>query len=91
MANYENKGNRYTAIFVKQRVKGGVEQYVRAPFEMVRFNVDDNPDAVQEIVPLGELRQTPDGSKPDGSKVYEKIWIVDQVPFSAKTSFGNLT
>lgn len=95
MSNYENKGNRYTAIFVRQPQKGGGVLFERAAFELVRFNVDENPDAVEEVMPIGEIAGNASGTKPDGPKIYEKIWVVDTAPFSpgagGKHQFSNLT
>jgi len=87
MANYAQTGNRYTAIFVIEKDNSGGKLYKRAPFDLVRFNVDSNPDAEPEIVPLG-VQESPPGTaatppKPDTDKIYEKIWVVETMPYSA--------
>jgi hypothetical protein len=94
MANYLNDGNRWTAIYQAVPKKGGGYDYRKLPFELVRFNTDTNPDAVEEIVPSGEKEDytgfgtaaTPDKVT---EKIYERIWIVEgAAPFSQKTGFG---
>lgn len=45
MADYKQGGNRYTAIFVIESERGGKKTYRRNPFDLVRFNVDSDPDA----------------------------------------------
>ena len=91
MADYQQVGNRYTAIYLVVREKGDKYTYRKLPFELARFNVDTDPDAVETIVPTGENVLSGTGDVPNkqyGDKVYEKIWIVDSIPFSGKTSFG---
>lgn len=88
MSNYNQSGNRWTAVFLVERERGDVMTYRRLPFELVRFNVDTNPSAPQEIVPNGVDAFNSGGDKQDSDKIYEKIWIVDSLPFGAKTSFG---
>ena len=73
MANYEMKGHRFTMVLVK--CDGG---YRRAEFDLVRFNVDENPDAQQDIVPVGMT---------DRDKVFEHVMKTDSMPFAKKTSF----
>ena len=53
----------------------------RLPFDLVRYNVDQNPDAPKEIV----LSVT----HPDTKKVFEKVWIVDEVPFAGRRGKHN--
>lgn len=77
MSNYEQSGNRYTAIFLRE----ADGTYRRLPFDLVRFNVDDHPDQKREIVPRGD----------DEGKVFEKVWLVDQVPYAKKVSFSGLS
>ena len=88
MANYEQDGNRWTAIYLVVREKGDKLTYRKLPFELVRFNVDTNPSAVEEMVPAGVDNLNESGNKQNSDKIYEKIWIVDSLPFGAKTSFG---
>jgi len=88
MSDYKIEGNRYTAIYVIEPKHGGGQTYRKVPFEIVRFNVDANPSAPEVIVPTGEDVLNVDGVKADHEKVYEKIWIVDALPFKAKTSVG---
>jgi hypothetical protein len=88
MADYKQEGNRWTAVFLVEREKGDRLTYRRLPFELVRFNADVNPSAPQEIVPNGEDVFNGSGDKQVSDKIYEKIWIVDAIPFGAKTSFG---
>jgi hypothetical protein len=100
VADYENKGNRWTAVFMRKPQQGGGVLYERAAFEIVRFNVDTTPDAPEEIVPVGQQKGYPSGTaaspaKPDGPKLYERIWVVDTMPFrpgaGGKQQFSNIT
>ncbi len=96
MADYNIRDARFTAIFVKERVDpGGTDLYVRVPFELVRFNVDVDPDAPAQIVPVGSPMVPVSGVKPDSPKIYEKIWITDTVPFKpgsgGRVWFGGVT
>lgn len=79
MANYEQTGNRWTMILIKKQLPGGATVTERATFDLVRFNVDTDPDAKQEIVPVGQ------GG--DNGKLFERIWTVDDAPFK-KQFFG---
>ena len=79
MSNYEQSGNRYTAIFV-QSPDGTL---TRAPFDIVRFNVDTDPAAKREIVP--------NNNQDDHTKVFEKVWIVDTLPWAAKVGFNGVS
>jgi hypothetical protein len=94
MANYESSGNRWTAIYVANGIRGTeYSTYTKLPWELVRFNVDSNPSATPEIVPDGEDRTlggmgSTATSVKEPNRIYEKIWIVDSVPFREKTSFG---
>jgi hypothetical protein len=93
MADYLNTGNRWTAVYLVQRERGDILTYRKLPWEIVRFNVDVNPSAPEEIVPTGEDSSLGYGTgatavKDPESKIYEKIWIVDHLPFNDKTSFG---
>jgi hypothetical protein len=78
MADYKQEGNRYTAIYVIESNKGGKRLLKRHPFDLVRFNVDTNPDAPQEIVPVGQ--QTGAGID-EPQKLYEDVWIVEVAPW----------
>lgn len=92
MGNYRTQDARFTAIFVRMPQKGGErELYVRVPFELVRFNVDVNPDATTNIIPVGQNVVNQTGDKPDSPKLYEKIWIVDSYPWRDKHWFGGVT
>jgi hypothetical protein len=85
MANYAQSGNRWTAIYVLRPLRGQDKtEYMKLPYELCRFNVDENPDARPVIVPNGEESSQPTAD----NKIYEKIWFVDQTPFAAKVSFG---
>jgi hypothetical protein len=88
MSNYKQDGNRWTAVYLVERERGDILTYRKLPWEIVRFNVDTNPSAPEEIIPCGEDSFNPNGDKQVSDKVYEKIWIVDHIPFEAKTSFG---
>ncbi len=88
MSDYKQSGNRWTAVYLVVRERGDKLTYRKLPFEIVRFNVDENPSATEQIVPCGEDVLNPTGNKQDHDKIYEKIWIVDSVPYKAKTSFG---
>lgn len=88
MADYQSNGNRWTAIYVLEVAHGrNSPTYRKLPFELVRFNVDTNPDAPEEIVPCGEDVLNPNGDK-STEKIYEKIWIVDGYPWHNKVWFG---
>lgn len=76
--NYDQEGNRYTAIFLKH--KDGT--YERLPFDIVRFNVDKDADAKKELVPA---------SANDSGKVFEKIWIVTSIPWRKKVVFNGVS
>ena len=94
MSNYSQSGNRYTAIYVRKPQRGGREDlYERVPFDLVRFNVDDNPDAPEEIIPIGSGDSVNPSGVKDSAKIYERIWIVDAVPWrpgaDGKHYFGN--
>ncbi len=94
MANYAMKDNRFTAIYRREirTGKGGrkEEVFFLVPFELVRHNIDVPGEQEQVIVPIGRQISVP-GAKVD-EKVYEKIWIVDVVPFhvgrGGKHDFG---
>ena len=103
MGNYATKDARYTAIYRREeRVeKGGKrEVFFLVPFELVRYNVDQAGEQDQVIVPVGQPVKTPQPNTQtaagiveiDSEKVYEKIWIVDVVPFGigrgGKHDFG---
>lgn len=79
MSNYEQAGNRYTAIYVKN--PDGT--LTRAPFDVVRFNVDMCPTAQREILP--------NGNQDDHGKVFEKVWIVDSLPWAKKVGFNGIS
>lgn len=91
MADYKQGGNRYTAIFVIESERGGKKTYRRNPFDLVRFNVDSDPDAPQEIVPVGSLAGNAAGIT-ESDKLYENVWIVETAPWSpgagGKQDFG---
>jgi hypothetical protein len=88
MSDYKQGGNRWTAIYLVQRERGDHYTYRKLPFEIVRFNVDDDHDSREVIVPCGEDVLNPNADKQETDKIYEKIWIVDSLPFREKTSFG---
>jgi hypothetical protein len=88
MADYMQDGNRWTAIYLVVNGRGGNLTYRKLPFELVRFNADVTPGAEAVIVPCGEDTLNPNGDKQNSDKIYEKIWIVDSLPYAAKTSFG---
>ena len=94
MANYLNEGNRWTAIYVANGIHGTeYSTYTKLPWELVRFNVDSTPNAVHEIVPDGDdkgLVGAGTAATPvkEPNRIYEKIWVVDAIPFREKTSFG---
>lgn len=77
MSDYKQEGNRWTAIYVRSG-----DGHVRLPYDLVRFNVDTDPDSKPFAVPLGE------GG--DSGKIYERIWKVDEVPYQGKLSFGGI-
>lgn len=79
MANYEMSGHRFTMVLVKcGEGEDGHPLYKRAEFDLVRFNVDENPHTTHDIVPVGVT---------DREKIFEKIWKVSETPFAKKTSF----
>jgi len=73
LSNYEMSGHRFTMVLVK--CEGG---YRRAEFDLVRFNVDENPEAEKDIVPVGLS---------DRGKIFERVMKTDSMPFANKTSF----
>jgi hypothetical protein len=94
MSNYESGGNRWTAIYAANGIHGTENfTYTKLPWELVRFNVDSNPSATPVIVPDGEdsgLGGAGTAATPvkEPRRIYEKIWIVDAIPYREKTSFG---
>ena len=95
MGDYKLADARFTAIYLRLPQHGKEDDlFELVPFELVRFNVDENPSAEAVIVPIGQkISVNPSGTPPDHAKIYEKIWIVDQVPFApgagGKVWFGN--
>lgn len=77
MSDYVSSGNRYTAIFL-EREDGTL---IRLPFDLVRFNVDVEPNASRNIVPAGA----------DTSKVFERVWITREIPWQGKVGFDGLS
>ncbi len=75
MSDFKQDGNRWTAIYLK---KGDL--WERVPYDLVRFNVDVDPSAPVQIVPLGQ------GG--DAGKLYERVWRVHELPFGEKVNFG---
>jgi hypothetical protein len=71
MSNYDIRDARWTCIFLRE---GG--NLRRLPFDIVRWNVDQDPHAPKEIVPSM--------THPDTQKVFEKVWTVDEVPFAGR-------
>lgn len=79
MADYEQVGNRWTMVLIRKTLPDGSIVTERATFDLVRFNVDTDPEGKQSIVPIGE------GG--DRGKLFERIWTVDDAPFK-KQFFG---
>lgn len=75
MSDYEQSGNRYTAIFLKRP-----DGIIRLPFDQVRFNVDVYPDAERALVPRGD----------DEGKIFERVWVTDVIPWQKKVGMGPL-
>ena len=91
MANYRMRDARYTAIFVRETpISRPKQRFVKVPFELVRFNVDVNPEAEQVIVPDAQRFSSPKDVVDE--KIYENIWFVDRTPFhvgsGGKHDFG---
>ena len=72
MGNYELRDARFTMILVRV---GAQDLWTRHGFDLVRFNVDVDGDAKQDIVPVGST---------DHGKIFEKVWKVDEAPFEKK-------
>jgi len=70
VGNYRQEDARYTMILVRDG-----ENFRRHGFDLVRFNVDDDADAKENIVPVGAT---------DHGKIFERIWKVDSAPFGKK-------
>jgi hypothetical protein len=85
MADYAQTGNRWTMILLRKPQPDGPDLYERVPFDLCRFNVDTDPSATPQIVPLGGEPAT---QTPDGGKVYERIWFVDVVPWRPEAGGG---
>jgi hypothetical protein len=77
MSDYAQPGNRYTAIFLEHE-DGTLERLL---FDLVRFNVDTDPDAERALVPVGE----------DKGKVFERVWITKSIPWQQKVGFDGLS
>lgn len=76
MANYEQSGNRWTMVLIRKPLANGSTVIERAAFDLVRFNVDTDPDAKQYISPVG------DGG--DSGKLFERVWTLDEAPFKER-------
>ncbi len=75
MANYANDGNRWRMVFTRQPIHGQEkDNYVKAPFELVRFNVDTNPSAEAVIVPDAQMQA--DVNAVRDRRIYEgfEVW-----------------
>jgi hypothetical protein len=81
VADYEAIGNRWTMVLIKRTLPSGEVVTRRADFDLVRFNVDVNPNAKRVLVPRGD----------DYDKVFEKIWITDIAPWRKKVSFNGVS
>jgi len=86
MSNFLQSGNRWTMILLRLPQKDGSIFFQKVPFEIVRFNVDDNPSAQPQIVPDGPDLGVPGGINSGGTsvdrdKIYENIWYVDEIPW----------
>lgn len=79
MSDYSKSGNRYIAIYVKS----GDGTLTRAPYDVVRFNVDTDPAAQREIVP--------NVGHDDHGKVFERVWIVESLPWAEKVGFHGIS
>jgi hypothetical protein len=89
MPNYDNVGNRFTAIYVLHSNKGGQNPlYTKSAMEIVRFNVDENPSAPEEIIPVGQQNTTPKATRRQ-SKLYEGVRFLDSEPWKGKHDFGS--
>lgn len=86
MSNYAQSGNRYTMILLRRPQRDGTDLYERVPFDLVRFNVDENPSATPVIMPLGQPGEH--GAASDDRKIFEKIWYVDVVPWGPSAKGG---
>lgn len=73
MSNYNQEGNRWTMILVRKHTPSG-DVYERCTFDLVRFNVDVDPEAPTSIMPVVD----------DRGKLFERIWKVDEVPFKVQ-------
>ena len=95
MADYAADGNRWTAVFLARPLHGrGDYDYIKMPWELCRFNADVYPSTEPVVVPCGEENITFNASNVKrGGKIYERIWIVDEIPFrpgiGGKVYFGN--
>jgi len=90
MADFRMQDARWTMVFTRKSMRGGGQQLERCGFDLVRFNVDIQPDAPQFICPVGDMAVSSNiGVKPDSDKQWENIWIVDgPQPYKQKTYFG---
>lgn len=95
MGDYRLQDARFTMIIERRPQAGGKDLYVRLPFELVRYNVDTDPDVTPVIVPVAASSQSvpPSGTKPD-EKIYENIWFVDAAPWrpgaDGRVHFGGI-
>ena len=70
MSDYKNDGNRWTAVYIRTQLHGQDKyEYVKAPFEFVRFNVDTNAGAEPVIVPDSIGGRHSEAER----RIYEKI------------------
>ena len=79
MSNYKTEENLYTLYVLRVYQPGRLDPYYQLlPYEGVRFNVDENPDAEMVLQPRG----VPDpGKAAPGAKTYERIEFVDSEPY----------
>lgn len=76
MSDYKQDGNRWTMILIRKKLPDGKFATERATFDLVRFNVDTDPDVKPVIVPLG--------TGGDRGKLFERVWTVDEAPFKVQ-------
>lgn len=73
MSDYKKENARWTMILIRRQVDGK-ESFERSTFDLVRFNVDDNPTSEQYIMPVTN----------DSGKIFERIWKVDEQPYKVQ-------
>lgn len=79
---------RFTAIYLRIPQAGGADLFQRIPFDLVRFNVTQNPGALPFIMPVTSDFVSGVGLDNEAKwKRYERIWVTDTYPFKEANQY----